>query len=165
MPRTRSLLLAALAASLCPTPVVGQTAEVTYYGATRCSGSPLFAVTGLPRLGSQIQIMTEGSVYYPTGGSQISLLFGLSDKAAGSLQLPFGLQYLNFRWCGLLLNSNEVWLPVRAQNPYVQVPFTVPNDPNLLGAQVHVQALRRRYGIGPGPELFLSLGVRLTVGR
>ena len=109
--------------------------------------------------------MTEGAVYNPAGGSETTLLFGLSDKAAGGLQLPIDLRHLDFRWCGLLLNSHEVSLPVRFQSPYVRLPFTVPNDPRLLGAQVHVQALSRRYGSGPVTGLFLSLGARLTIGR
>ncbi len=159
------LLAAAVLVAVCHAPVTGQTASVTYYGATKCGGSPSFSVTGLPRLGASIQIITDGSVQYPGGGSQNTLLIGLSDQSVGGLKLPIDINALNFFWCGLLLNSNEVWVPVLATGRRVSMPFTVPKNPVTLGVSVYVQALRRRTGVAPGVELFLSRGARLTVGK
>jgi len=159
------LLAAAVLAAVCHAPVTAQTASVTYYGATKCSGSPSFSITGLPRLGAGIRIVTAGSVRYPGGGSQNTLLIGLSDQNMGGLKLPIDISTLSFQWCGLLLNSNEVWLPVTTPAPSVSIPFTVPKNPAILGVSVYIQALRKRTGLAPGVEFFLSRGARLTIGR
>jgi len=159
------VLAAAVLAAVCYAPVTAQTASVTYYGRTFCYGSPTFSVTGLPRLGANIKINTNGSVRFPNGGTQTTLLIGLSDQNAAGVKLPFDINKLTFQWCGLLLNSNEVWLPVTTPAPYVSVPFTVPNDQTILGVNVYVQALSKRTGLSPGYELFLSHGARLTIGR
>ena len=162
--RTNSLLAATLVLALAHSPLNGQSASVTYYGNTVCSGSPAFSVSGLPRLGSTIRVITDPSVRYPTGSSQNSLLLGLSDQNAGGVKLPFDLSSLTFLWCGLLLNSNEVWVSVPTGTSPMTMPFTVPNDPRILGASVYVQALRKRTGL-IGVEHFLSRGAKLTIGR
>ena len=162
--RIPALATTALAIA-CLAPLSAQTASVTYYGKTQCGGSPTFSVTGLPRLGAGIKVNTNGSVSYPTGGSQTTLLVGLSDKYMRGVKLPIDINTLTFQWCGLLLNSNEAWLPITTPAVNVSIPFTVPNDQAILGVNVYVQALRKRTGLSPGYELFLSHGARLTVGR
>jgi len=157
-------LAPAFLTAVCLAPLHAQTASVTYYGKTQCSGSPTFSVTGLPRLGAGIAINTSGSVMYPNGGSQTTLLIGVSNTYMRGVKLPIDINTLSFWWCGLLLNSNEVWLPITTPALYVSIPFTVPNDQAMLGVDVHVQALRKRTGLAPGFELFLSQGARLTVG-
>lgn len=132
-------------------PLLGQQASYSFFGQGCPQGEPPFRVIGVPRLGGTFAVETNGSCrgLCLDGGVEYWVLTGVSNTRMGTLPLPFDTsvftgQYGAYftRFCGFLRTSMDsvIWTPAASQGP-VQVVFTVPNNPGLLGMSFYQQVL------------------------
>lgn len=172
-------LYTSLVLLLSATSLYAQSASYTFFGSACTSGhriSPLAAVpisvSGLPRLGSSFDVITECSARYPWGNSRtVYLVTGLSDTSLGGIPLPFDISVIQpgSPYCGFLLTSMELVMRVPTQGDYLApaaMRFTIPNNPQLLGVTVFQQVLSFEYSTFGPPfgSMGTSVAGRCTIG-
>jgi hypothetical protein len=133
----RSLALCVMFAAVpsLPTATLAQAASYTYFGTNQCS-VPLSAT--LPRIGKTFQVTILGSWSNPSSWCNSYLFTSFQKRSA-----PASLAFLNgscSTGCGELLIGAESVILADASGT---VPFTIPNDPNLVGVTFYQQALRQ----------------------
>ena len=154
---TKHLLLAA--ALLTASTLHAQTASYRYVGSSCTTGrlpssAPIpvpLVVSGVPRLGTTFQVVTECSFDPPSGHPTgyrrlVFLLNGATNTAIGGVPLPFDIATLapGQPWCGLLRTSMDVVLPVqrlRDTRFSAVISIAVPNTPSLAGMTFYQQVI------------------------
>jgi len=168
---------AAVTAAVLTTTSTAQSASFTFFGSA--SGDTFtgqhLAITGLPRLGTTfqlevqyatppffcLQVVTPWSVWLALGASNQSWQ-GLPLPA--SLPLGFDLLVSPDYVAQSLVTSNTSCPPgVSGAFP---APFAVavPNQPGLIGLQVHAQIVMARFGASAGALPLATDGGTATVG-
>ena len=138
----QSVFLFALLAAAAPAQSLP--AAVHYFGANSCDLPML--VSGAPRPGNTIQIVSRGTVLVANHFVPTYVMLGLSTNWIGSLPLPLAIssQFPGASSCGQLLQSAD-WMalmPAATQwLPTVAFDIAIPNDPDLIGLSLACQTL------------------------
>jgi hypothetical protein len=107
-----------------------------------CLGSafplpPTLSATGLPEIGTTFTIRLSLAKQSSTG----ALAFGASNTQWGALELPYRLSLFGAPQCWINV-SLDLLLPLTTDSfGQASVPLLLPNDPGLIGARFHNQAL------------------------
>lgn len=120
--------------------------------------APDLTLSARPVLGSTPQLVMRALAV----GAPTAIVLGVSDTALGGVPLPLALGAFGIPAC-VLWTSLEVALPLSPGASFLQVPWTLPADANLIGARIFLQLAQVDATVGL--TLRMSAGVRVVLGR